>query len=68
MKIYVDLILLLNFFLDFILLMGVNLSLKRNISILRVMLSSFIGSLSVLLLFFNLNSISLFLIKEGGFK
>ena len=63
MKIYVDLILLLNFFLDFILLMGVNLSLKRNFSILRVMLSSFVGSLSVLLLFFNLNSISLFLIK-----
>lgn len=63
MKIYVDLILLLNFFLDFILLMGVNLSLRRNFGILRIMLSSFIGSLSVLLLFFNLNSITLFLIK-----
>lgn len=63
MKIYVDLILLLNFFLDFVLLMGVNLSLRRNFSMPRIMLAAFIGSLSILLLFISLNSFSLFLIK-----
>lgn len=63
MKIYVDLILLLNFFLDFILLMGVNLSLRRNFGILRILLASFVGSLSVLLLFINIKSITLFFIK-----
>lgn len=63
MKIYVDLILLLNFAFDFLLLTSVSLILKRNISINRLLLGSFIGSLSILSLFFPLNTITLFLIK-----
>ena len=63
MKIYVDLILLLNFFLDFLLLMTVSLILKRNTKILRIILGSFIGSVSMLALFINFSSFSLFLFK-----
>lgn len=63
MKIYLDLILILNFFLDFILLISIGIILKRKISIKLITISSFIGSLSILILFFNINSIELFIIK-----
>lgn len=63
MKIYLDLIMLLNFFIDFIILLSVSLILKRNIKITRIMLGAFIGGLSILLLFFNINNLVLFLIK-----
>ena len=63
MKIYLDLILILNFFLDFILLVATGIILKRNINIKYVTLSAFIGSLSTLILFFDINSITLFFIK-----
>ena len=63
MKIYLDLILILNFFLDFILLISIGIILKRKISIKLITISSFLGSLSILVLFFNINSIQLFVIK-----
>ena len=63
MKIYLDLILILNFFLDFILLISVGLILKRKINIKLITIGSFIGSLSILLLFMNINSLELFIIK-----
>lgn len=63
MKIYLDLIMILNFALDFILLLSVSLILKRNIKITRIMLGAFIGGISILLLFMNINSIMLFLLK-----
>lgn len=63
MKIYLDLILILNFFLDFILLLATGIILKRKINIKLLTLSSFIGSLSILILFFNINSLMLFIIK-----
>ncbi len=56
MKIYVDLILILNFTLDLILLMSVKILLRRNTTLFRLILSSFIGSLTILLLFINLNT------------
>ena len=61
--IYIDLLFILNFFYDFILLLTLGLVLKRNINIKRILLSSFIGSLSIILLLFNLNNIILFLIE-----
>lgn len=63
MKIYLDLILILNFFLDFILLISTGIILKRKINIKLITISSFIGSLSILILFFNINSLELFVIK-----
>ena len=63
MKVYLDLIMILNFFLDFILLLSVKLILKRNIKLTRIITGSFIGGISILFLFFNINSFILFLFK-----
>lgn len=63
MKIYIDLVLFLNFGFDFLLLLSVSLLLRRMVSINRLLLGAFIGSLSILLLFININSFTLFLLK-----
>lgn len=63
MKIYLDLVMILNFAIDFILLLTVSLILKRNVSITRIMLGAFIGGISILFLFFNMSSIILFIFK-----
>lgn len=63
MKIYLDLILMLNFFMDLLLLITVSLILKRNVQFYRLTLGAFFGSLSILLLFININSITLFILK-----
>ena len=63
MKIYLDLIMILNFLIDFILLITVSVILKRNIKITRIMLGAFVGGISILLLFFNINSVLLFILK-----
>ena len=54
---------ILNFALDFVLLLSVSLILKRNIKIIRIMFGAFIGGISILLLFMNINSLMLFLLK-----
>lgn len=63
MKIYLDLIFLLNFFFDSILLLSVNIILKRNIPLKKIFLGSLAGALSIFLLFIKINSIELFFIK-----
>ncbi len=63
MKIYIDLILLLNFGFDFLLLLSVSLILRRNAPIYKLLLGAFIGSISVLTLFMKINSLQLFIIK-----
>lgn len=63
MKLYIDLILILNFFIDFILLLSVSIVLRRNSSFYRIILSSFLASFSTFLLFIKINSIELFFIK-----
>lgn len=63
MKIYLDLIMILNFAIDFILLLSVSIILRRNVKIVNIMKGAFFGGLSILILFFNVNSILLFLIK-----
>lgn len=57
MTIYVDVVFLLNVFLDFILLMGVSVILTRNAKIKRIILGSMIGGVSTFLLFINTSSI-----------
>ena len=63
MKIYLDMLFLLNIFLDFILLMSVSVILTRNACIKRLILGSMIGGVSTTLLFIEINSISLFILK-----
>lgn len=63
MKIYIDLIIILNFFLDFLLLLGVSLILRRNTKLIRIIIGALIGGLSILLLFIKVSSFELFFIK-----
>lgn len=63
MKIYLDLILILNFIFDFLLLLSVSIILKRNIKINKIIWGAFFGSFSILLLFIKINSFELFIIK-----
>ena len=63
MKIYIDLILLLNFGFDFILLLSVSIILRRNTHIYKLLIGAFIGSISILTLFTKINSLQLFIIK-----
>ncbi len=63
MIIYVDVIFFLNIFLDFILLMTVSVILTRRASIKRLLLGSFIGGGTTFILFINLNSLLVFILK-----
>lgn len=63
MKVYWDLLFILNFAFDFILLLAVSLVLRRRTKIKRLLLGAFIGALSIFLLFIKINSVQLFIIK-----
>ena len=63
MKIYLDVIFLLNFSFDFLLLLTVSIILRRNISIKRIIIGSLLGGLSIFILFIKINNFELFLIK-----
>ena len=63
MKVYLDLVFFMNFGFDFLLLLTVNLVLKRNRKLSSILLGSLIGALSIFFLFLPLNSITLFLLK-----
>ena len=63
MKVYLDLIFFINFMFDLLLLMTVSIECKVFSKKRRLIISSFLGSLSTFLLFLPLNNISLFLFK-----
>ena len=63
MKIYLDLVFIINFFFDFVLLFGTKYILKKRIKLIRIFLGSIIGGLSIFFLFIPINSISLFIFK-----
>ena len=63
MTVYLDLVLLLNFGFDLILLFSVAIILRRTTTLRRLVLSSLIGSITIISMFIELNSLSLFLIK-----
>ena len=54
---------ILNFFFDFILLLSVSILLRRSVSIYKILGGSFIGGVSILFLFIDLNSLTLFIYK-----
>lgn len=63
MKVYIDLVLFLNFAFDFILLLTVSIILKRNVNLKRITLGALIGSLTIIVLFIPFTTLSLFLLK-----
>lgn len=63
MKIYIDLVLLLNFGFDLILLFGVALLLRRQTNLKRIILAAFVGSITILAMFIEMSSILLFFVK-----
>ena len=63
MKIYLDEVILLNFFFDFILLVSLAIILKRNINIKNIVFASIVGSTSIFILFLNTSKIVSILIK-----
>lgn len=63
MTIYIDLVFLLNFCYDFLLLMCVSVVLKRHVKIRRIILGALFGTLSLIILFFKISNIWLFILK-----
>lgn len=63
MAVYIDMVLVINFVIDLILLITVAYVLKREVSSKRFILGALFGSLTTLFLFFKLNSYELFLLK-----
>ena len=63
MKIYLDLVMIINFFFDFLLLMSVSLLLKRKSRLNRIIWASFVGGISILFLFIKITNLVLFFFK-----
>ena len=63
MKIYVDLVLLLNFLFDLLLLFSVAVLLRRNTSLKRISLAALVGSITIFSMFIERGSWELFFIK-----
>ena len=63
MTVYVDLVFFINFIMDFYILSGVKFILKKKTKFVRIILGSLIGSLSLLILFFDISMIVLNLFK-----
>lgn len=63
MTIYIDVVLILNFVIDMLLIIGVDMLLKRHTKFRKIVISSLIGSLSTLLLFVIKGSLWMFMYK-----
>ncbi len=63
MKIYVDLVLLLNFGFDLLLLFATGIILRRQTDLKRLLLGALLGSITILSMFIEVSSFTLFLIK-----
>lgn len=63
MKIYIDMVLLLNFGFDLLLLFSVGIVLRRQTTLKKLFVGALIGAVTILSMFINMNSIMLFFIK-----
>ena len=63
MKIYVDLVLFMNFGFDLLLLFGVALLLRRQTTLKRLVLGAGVGSITIFCMFIEMSSFMLFLVK-----
>ena len=63
MRVYIDGLLVINYIYDFLILLCTSILLKRGTKVYRLILGSFFGSISLLILFIPLSSIVLFFFK-----
>ena len=63
MKVYIDLVLFVNFAFDFILLQTTSIILKRRVRFIRLVLGSLVGSLTIFILFVPVTTLTLFIFK-----
>lgn len=63
MKIYVDLVILMNFGFDLLLLFGVALLLRRQTTLKRLLFGALVGSITILSMFIEMSSFLLFVVK-----
>lgn len=63
MTVYIDLVLILNFLFDLLLLFATSVILRRQTNLKKLLLGSITGSITILSLFIPMNSIILFLTK-----
>lgn len=63
MKIYLDIVILLNFIIDFLLIISVNIILKRGAKTYRIVLSSLLGTISAVIFTTGFGNIYTFLFK-----
>lgn len=63
MKIYVDLIFILNFMFDLMLLLTVSIILSRHVKFYRFVIGALLGGISIFYLFIQMNSFQLFILK-----
>ena len=63
MKIYVDLVMFMNFGFDLLLLFGVAILLRRQTTLKRLLLGAGVGSITILAMFIEMSSLMLFLVK-----
>lgn len=63
MKVYIEVIVLINFFIDFILLFSVGLILRRQTNLKKLVISSLLGSVVVISMVLKISSFNLFLVK-----
>ncbi len=61
--IYIDLIIILNMLIDILLLFCVAIILRRQTTFKRLLISSLVGSLTIFILFLNVNNFFIFLVK-----
>lgn len=63
MKIYLDYVFFINFLFDFILIIFLSILLKHNTKLIRIILSSLFGGISMFVMFLNISSLSFFILK-----
>lgn len=63
MKVYLDLIFILNFFFDFLILLGVAFILRRRTTFKKILLATLLGLVSLIFFFVNINTFIYLLFK-----
>lgn len=63
MTVYLDVLIILNFFFDFLILLFVSIILKRNIKISKIFIGSLVGSITIFILFIKISNMNLIIFK-----